>query len=163
MGKYYSTTGTSLTFTATADNASLTANGYIGISTNGAGNFCKVREAYIGGEATSSTPSAMCVRRHTTSAVTVTLKAPSPLFAGGSAATHRGFQTAGTQPVVALLATIEHVLNLGLNLFGGIVRWVAAPDEDIWVYGTAANTQEISISPVTGTGVASAHFVMEEM
>lgn len=164
MGIRYAAAAASLTFTAAADNAVLTANGHISASARTAnGNFCRMVEVYWGGEATSTTALAMAVRRHTTIGSTPTDRTPSPLNPASVASTWKWFQTASTQPTVAATATIEHVLSLGGNAFGGIVRWVAAPEEEIWVYSNAANTNELSLSPVTGTAVASGHLILEQL
>jgi hypothetical protein len=57
----------------------------------------------------------------------------------------------------------DHLLNLGFNAFGGIVRWNAAPGQEITVYGTAALIGEVSLSAFTGgtPGLLGAHVIYE--
>lgn len=164
MGTKYAAAAPNLTFTAAADNALLTANGHISVSarTSG-GNICRAQEVYWGGLATSTTALGMTVRRHTTIGNTPTDRTPSPLNPSSPASTFKWFQTASTQPTVSATATIEHVLDIGGNAFGGIVRWVAGPEEEIYIYSNAANTNEMSLSPQTGTAAASGHFIMEQL
>ena len=58
-----------------------------------------------------------------------------------------------------------HLLHLSLNFFGGIVRWVAAPGEELVGIGATASFGEISLSGFTGsgTGASSGHYILEEM
>lgn len=164
MGIKYSAGVSSIVFAATADNVAYTANGHLTVESRTANaDFCRIVEVYIGGEATSSVASAMAVRRATTAAATPTNRQPAPYNPSSQAAVFDFLITATTQPTPAVNTTVEHLLNLGMNLFGGIVRWVAAPDEEIWFYGTATNNNSIGLSPVTGAGTASAHYVVEEM
>jgi hypothetical protein len=57
----------------------------------------------------------------------------------------------------------DHLLNLSFNALGGIVRWVAAPGEEITVYGTAALIGEVSLSAFTGgtPGLMGVHLIYE--
>ena len=56
-----------------------------------------------------------------------------------------------------------HLLPLAYNAFGGIVRWVAAPGEEIGVLGNTASFGEVSLSAFTGgtPGLMSAHMIFE--
>ena|SRR5689334_17898907 len=58
-----------------------------------------------------------------------------------------------------------NLLNLSFNAFGGIVRWVAAPGEEISMYGQAASIGETSLSAYTGgtAGLMGAHMIFETM
>ena len=58
-----------------------------------------------------------------------------------------------------------NLLNLSFNAFGGIVRWVAAPGEEISMYGNAASIGETSLSAYTGgtAGLMGAHMIFETM
>jgi len=55
------------------------------------------------------------------------------------------------------------LLNLSFNAFGGIVRWVAAPEEVIDIVGNTASLGEVSLSAFTGgtTGLLGAHMIYE--
>ena len=165
-GPVYSSAVTSWTPTATADGSQLTASGYHALRSAAALDIVKITEISVEGEATSSTVNANALRRHTTNSTTPTNRTPAPLSittGGATAATAQGFITASTNPTVAALATVQHVLNLSYNAFGGFVRWVAYPGEEVYIAGTTANNSEISISTVTGTGVQSTHFIFEEV
>lgn len=165
MGALY-TAAVAFTPTATADNAALTANGHLSLRTAAALDAARVSEIFIGGESTSSTVNQFVIRRHTTNSGTPTSRSPAPTSVftqGNTASSAKFFITASIQPTVAATATIEHVLSLSMNTFGGIIRWVAAPGEEIWIAGNTANTSEMSLSTVTGTGAVSAHFVLENL
>jgi hypothetical protein len=72
---------------------------------------------------------------------------------------------AGTGPQASASATVPR-LNLSLNLFGGIIRWNAAPTQQITLVGNAASTGSFVLynnsTQGTGvTGVANAHIIYE--
>jgi hypothetical protein len=147
-----------------ADGAQVSTLNFHALRSAAATNFCRICEVYIGGEATSSTVDAFALRRHTTHSTGPTNLVPAPLNPASQAAVHQSFQAvATTLPTVAAIATIRHLLNLSLNAFGGIVRWYAAPGEEIWFFGVTANNDEISLSTTVGTGVVSSHFIVEEL
>jgi hypothetical protein len=56
-----------------------------------------------------------------------------------------------------------YLLTLGFNAFGGIVRWVAAPGEEIGVLGNTASLGEVSLSHgSSGTpGLMASHIIFE--
>ncbi|HEU0283143.1 MAG TPA: hypothetical protein VFQ99_05120 [Gallionella sp.] len=58
-----------------------------------------------------------------------------------------------------------HLLNLSFNAFGGVVRWLAAPGEEISIVGASANTGEVSLSAFTGgtVGALGSHIVYEPL
>jgi hypothetical protein len=57
----------------------------------------------------------------------------------------------------------DAAIMLGLNLFGGIVRWVAAPGAQYTILGTAAPLGETCWSALNGstTGTMSSHVIYE--
>lgn len=122
------------------------------------GRWCEV---FVGGEATSSTVNILKVARDSThggtlsGGVTSKLNPSSPT----NQATH--FCIATTKPQRGA----QHVLNLSLNAFGGIVRWVAAPGEELYIVANATNQGEMSLSGFTGsgTGQQSSHVIWEEL
>lgn len=162
MGIKYSSAVSSWTPTATTDGSQLTGSGYHALRTAAATDKAKVMEVGVQGEATSSTVNVMSVRRHTTASTTPTNRVPTPLNPYSQASVFQGFITASTNPTVAALATLQHLLNISLNAFGGLARWVAAPDEELHIVGTSANNNEVSLASQSGTGVVSSHFVVEE-
>ena len=111
----------------------------------------KVSEVYLGGEAASaSTVAAMAFGRVSTAANTVTGPIASVLtdiMSSGSLATTFpiGYTTwTTTGPSMAVTGVL---LRLSYNAYGGIVRWVSSPDQQITMTGTAAFT-----SPTQGVG-----------
>src|SRR5262245_10578634 len=117
---------------AHADAASALANNsYHAIRTTAA-STAKVVECYIGGEPSASTIKRMPLRRLSTNGATPTNQTPAALNPLSAAAVSQGYVAATTGPTIA---STQHLANLAINVFGGIVRWVAAPGEEI--YATA--------------------------
>src|SRR3990167_10163059 len=127
---------------AVADTANFTDNGYMGLMGGSTTQVLKVLEIYMGGQATSSSPSLMIFSRDSTVQAT-----PTALTTGQSnaaldpataalAAAQVAFTASTTKPQRS--ATLG-LLNLSYNAFGGIVRWVAAPGAEIGVLGNAAS------------------------
>jgi ABC-type molybdenum transport system ATPase subunit/photorepair protein PhrA len=54
---------------------------------------------------------------------------------------------------------------MGLNAFGGIKRWVAAPGAEWWILGNAASGGESLLSAFTGgtVGAISSHIEYEPL
>ena len=154
----------SWTPTAVANAATMTANGACFLQGSSATQRNLVSEVYMGGLAGASAPCQMMVARDSTVGVTaITLgtngsDAPLDVNSASTAAT-TGF-SATTMPQRS--ATLQ-LLNPAFNAFGGLVRWVAYPGEEISVYGTAINVGEISLSANTGgtPGLMSSHIVYE--
>jgi hypothetical protein len=156
------------TWTATVvGNAStMTANGacfLLGSSTL----FIRTYEVYLGGQATASAPMIMVLARDSTIAATsITLgtngsHAPLSVHSAALAAPATPGFSATTMPQ---RNAAFHLLQLSYNAFGGIVRWVAAPGEEITQYGVAVNVGEISLSAHTGSTASTAmssHIVYE--
>jgi hypothetical protein len=61
--------------------------------------------------------------------------------------------------------TTNATLNLALNMFGGIIRWNAAPTQQWWIVGNATTSGESilwnSSSAGGATGLANAHIIYE--
>jgi hypothetical protein len=169
----YSTNWTSLTMSANADTVAMTTQTYCAIGNNAsiapASAMLKVSEVYIGGEsASTSTPAAIVVARHSTIAVTPTnngtgvRQALTDATASAPVSTNvlNSFATAGTQPQRSATA---HLLHLSFNAYGGIVRWVASPDQSITLATVTQPLAELSISSLTAATapVTSGHFLYE--
>lgn len=162
----------SRTPTATADTANLvdsaTAVGYQCVVQGGSTTQrVNIIEIQLSGQAGASSPTLMLLGRDSTvgtgantrdtnqtdsnmDANTAALAAP--------AVTGNKFATNKPQRGVS-----DHLLNLSFNAFGGLVRWVAAPFEEITVYGTAALIGEVSLSAFTGgtPGLMGTHLIYE--
>lgn len=168
MGVRFSSSVISMVPEARADTSNMTDAKYIAIASNATTEFGRVLEVYEGGEATSSTVNIMSFGRDSTIGATLSFATiagfgPVTLDARSAVATQGvAFNTATTKPQRS--ATLGHLLTLSFNAFGGIVRWVAAPEEEINYYSNAASTNELSLSGFTGSGLGamSAHIISEE-
>lgn len=158
----YSMTWQTTTAVAVADTTAMTDAGYEGFLQGGSATMrLVVSEIYIGGEDTASTVNTIAVSRDSTVAATG--------LSGNKNAVLDGSNTApGTVAVYGNTSTTKpqrsatlHLLQLSMNSFGGIVRWVAAPGSEIAVVTATQPLGELSISHVTGTGKTSGHVIYE--
>lgn len=169
MAKWAFEVGT-WTPTAVADAANFTDSGYCAVQGGSSTQLVKIIEVYMGGQATSSSPSIMTLARDSTVGATLTaLASPNtigPLHASTAAlaAPVAGFIASTTKPQRSNAATLGR-LNLSYNAFGGIVRWVAPPDCEFWLLGNTASLGEVSLSAFTGgtPGLLGSHLVLEPM
>lgn len=147
--------------TAIATNVQATANNYHAIRCGAATAVVRLTEIYIGGEATSSTVNRMRYQRLSTNATAPTNIVPSPHNLASVAAVTGAYQTVGTtQPT---FSNTGSVLTLAFNSFGGIVRWVAYPGEEIYQNTATAPNAEAALASLSGAGVVSTNIVFEEM
>lgn len=145
---------------AHADSASsLANNSYQAIRGGAATHLGCVIEVFIGGEATSSTVNRMALRRLSTNATTPTDQTPAALNINSTAAVGQGYVAASTGPTIA---ATQHLLNLAFNAFGGIIRWVAAPGEEIYFGTTTAPNAQLCLDSISGTGVVSQDIKWED-
>lgn len=157
---------TTQTPTATADTTNLVDATYPFLLQGGSSTQrSNVLEIYLGGQAGSSAPTFMILSRDTTVAVTNsngTGQTDAPLDAA-TAALAAPVLTGNTNTTKPQRSATAHLLNLSFNAFGGIVRWVAAPGEEISVVGNTQPLGEVSLSAFTGgtTGLLGAHLIYE--
>lgn len=146
---------------AHADGASSLANAsYQAVRTTSASTISIV-EVMIGGEATTSTVNRMSLRRLSTNGSTPTDVAPGKNNPLSAAAVHQGYSAATTGGTIASTA---HLLNVAMNVFGGIYRWSVASWQDGFFAGAAtAPNGEIVLDSISGTGVVSTHMIAEEL
>lgn len=123
------------------------------------GSSLKVFEIYIAGEASSSSVSRFIVNRLT--------------VAPTGAATNGGVQALDPASITnaflatSLYATTQgtlsafNILTLGFNAFGGVVRWVAAPDSEV-IVGTQGAVAYLVCRSASGTSPVSGHILVEE-
>jgi hypothetical protein len=166
----YSFQYNSYTPVGVADAASFTTLTYQAIQGGSATQVNQVSEVYIGGQATSSAPTAMLLARDSTVGVTPTalstgVAANGPMDSASAAlgAPAVGFITAATQPLRSNSVTLSR-LNLSFNAFGGIVRWTAMdPGEYFKITGLSTLVGEVSLSAFNvGTpGLLGSHLVYE--
>lgn len=156
----YTTAAAGWTPVAHADAASsLANNSYHALRTTTASTL-RVTEVFIGGEATSSTVNRMSLRRLSTNASTPTDVTPAPLNPLSAPSVSQGYVAASTGPTIA---STGHLLNLAMNTFGGIVRWVAAPGQEIYATAQTAPNGQLCLDSISGTGVVSTHMIFEEL
>lgn len=151
---------------AVADAAAFTDNGYQGLMGGSTTQRINVIEVYMGGQAGASSPSLMILSRDSTVQAT-----PTALTTGQSNGAFDPATVALAAPQVAFTASTTKpqrsatlgLLNLSYNAFGGIVRWVAAPGEEIGMLGNTASLGEVSLSAYTGgtPGLTGSHIIYE--
>lgn len=156
------------TGTGTADNAQVTTSQYQSLAV-AASQLAQVQEIYIGGTATASAVQNMQFRRTGTAGTGGASALASPNSDGPLNTFAAAITTAPTaavayvtnQPIPSNTTTFAR-LNLAMNSFGGIVRWVAAPGEEWWLIGAGAN-QDTTLSNNTGSGssTVSSHIIYE--
>jgi hypothetical protein len=148
--------------TAVADTTNFTDTGYHAIQGGTSTQRINLLEVYMGGQAGASSPSIMIVGRDSTVGATLSV--------GRFAALDAATAALGTNPICFNTATTKpqrsstlSLLNLSFNAFGGIVRWVAAPGEEVGMLGNTASLGEVSLSAFTGgtPGLMGSHFIVE--
>jgi hypothetical protein len=158
---------TSWTPVAYADTVAMaTVASYHNILAGSATQRVNVIEVYEGGQATASNANWMVFARLSTITTTPALgaNAKNPVaLDSASAALAAPPTTVSSHATGGQRSSTLYLLNLSFNAFGGLVRWVAAPGEEINMTGTAATTGEMGLSAFTGsaTGLLGTHFVIE--
>lgn len=146
---------------AHADAASALANNsYQGLRAGAATSLARIVEMFIGGEATSSTVNRMALRRISTNAGTPTDQVPAALNIYSVASIPQGYVAATTGPTIA---STQHLANLAFNAFGGLIRWVAAPGEEIYIGTATQPNAEVVLDSISGTGVVSQDIKFEQL
>ena len=157
---------TNWTPTATTDTSALPAS-YQAIkgATSTARN--EVIEVYMAGlVASTSSPTFMQLAYSSTLGITPTaLAAPAhdgPLDPAAVTGATVTYTTAATGPQRAATTTLPR-LNLGINAWGGIVRWVAANREEFIISGNAVSGGEAVLSAYLGgtVGALESHIIYE--
>ncbi len=155
--------------TATADATNLVDDTYFGIILGGSSTQrINIQEVYLGGQAAASAPTIMVLGRDSTVGATVVAgtelrdAALDPATAALAAPPVTGRATT-TKPQRS--ASLGHLLNLSFNAFGGIVRWLAAPGEEVSLVGNTASLGELSLSAFTGgtPGLMGGHIIYETL
>jgi hypothetical protein len=158
------------TFTpvAVADTTNFTDAGYMALQGGSSTQRIDISEVSISGQAAASAPSLLVLSRDSTVGATLT-----SLSAGNSNAALDPASAALAAPPVGFVASTTKpqrsatlgLLNLSLNAFGGIYRWVANQGSEIKMLGNAASFGEVSLSHYTGgtPGLIGAHIIYEPM
>jgi hypothetical protein len=160
---------TSWTPTATADAATLVNATFMAVQGGTTTALVNLLEVLINGQATTSAPTFLQIAFDSTVMATPTaLAAPAgdgpmnPATAALTAATVTA-TSAGTSPKRSN-STTSGRLELGLNAFGGIMKWNPyTPDMTLGILGNSTVTGEVSLSAYTGgtVGPISAHIIYE--
>jgi len=153
----------------TADTSAL-ASGSIFMALRGGSTtqYVKVKEFMLSGFAAASTISLLNFARSSTIATTPTaLAAPAsdgPMDATTAvlAAPTVSFTVASTGPQRSAVTTSGKI-NLGMNLFGGILKYNAGPGQEFTVIGNTGILSEAFLSAFTGSasGAMSADIIYE--
>lgn len=113
----------------------------------------RVLELIMGGEATASAVNRIFVQRAGTS-ITGNAAITPEKFNSRSPAAAGTYGSTGTQALVGNPLTV-----FAINAFGGFVRWVAAPGEELYY----VNSEVISIRSNSGVSVFSSTGIFEEL
>lgn len=159
---------TTMTATATADATNLVDATYPFLFQGGTSTQrTNVLELFCGGQAGASTPTIMLLSRDSTVAVTNSNGSGQTDAAmdAATAALAAPVLTGNTNTTKPQRSSTLHLLNLSYNAFGGVVRWVAAPGEEISLIGNTASLGEISFSAFTGgtPGLSGYHGIYETL
>lgn len=164
----WNSVNTSWTPTVVADTTNFTSNGIHAIQGGAATQRMNILEVYEGGQATASNANWIVLARDSTFAAgTVTAgtngKAPVALDPASAALTNPPITYCAVTTTQGQRSATLYLANLSFNAFGGIVRWVAAPGEEIGMLGVSASFGETSLSAFTGsaTGLMGSHFIIE--
>lgn len=160
-----------ITPTATADTTNLVDSTYPFALQGASGTQrTNVIELYMGGQAGASSPTFMVLGRDSqiaTGSLTSDTNLLDQALDGATAALAAPVATfnkaATNKPQRS--ASLGGLLNLSFNAFGGIVRWVAAPGEEISMVGNTASLGELSLSAFTGgtAGLLGGHAIYETL
>lgn len=158
---------TSWTPAATADTIAHANDTYMALKGAATTSRNEVIEVYMAGMVSStSSPTFMQLAYSSTLGITPTTLATTstdgpldPASVTGATVTYRA---AGTGPLRAATVTLPR-LNLGINAWGGIVRWVASHREEFIITGNAVSGGEGVLSAFTGgtPGALSSHIIYE--
>ncbi len=114
----------------------------------------RILEILIGGEATASAVNRVLIQISTGGATPTNVTMEK--FNSRSPAATTLFRSAWTtQPTLSGSA----IITLAFNAFGGVVRWVAAPGEEIYL----VNGEQLSCRSGSGTSTVSSTVVVEEL
>jgi hypothetical protein len=113
----------------------------------------RILEIIIGGEAAASAVNRPAVQRAGTSITGNSALTPEK-FNSRSPAAAGTYGKAGTQALAG-----NPMLILAFNAFGGFIRWVAAPGEELYF----VNSEVISLRSLLGTSTVSATIIFEEL
>ena len=168
--RVFTTGGSTMIWTASAQGSAAASLCFMGLKGGATTQIIDVLEVMISGMATASTVAAMMLAYSSALGTTPTALAapgsdgPSVVNATALASVTVPYIAAATGPIPSASVTLPK-LNLGLNLFGGIVRWNAAPTQQWTQIGNALSGGESVLwnSSTHGgsSGLANAHLLYE--
>lgn len=158
-------------FTAQATNTALTSSTYMAIQGGSSTQIVDILEIMLSGFATVGTVAGFTFGPCSTPTTPTALASPNsdgPMNQNATAlvagSTVIPFVAAATGPSASNAATVAK-LNLGMNAFGGIIRWNAAPTQQYTLIGNASTTGvAVLFNSSTGGGSsasANAHIMYE--
>ncbi|HVJ31670.1 MAG TPA: hypothetical protein VND94_01030 [Terriglobia bacterium] len=130
---------------AVADTTNFTDSGYVALQGGSSTQKLTLLEVFLEGMASASSPmQGVLARDSTVGATSLTGVSNSPLdpATAALAAPPVPFSQSTTKPQ----RSTSYLLPLAFNAFGGILRWIAAPGEEIMTVGNTASNGEISVS-----------------
>lgn len=156
-----------VSFTAQALGSAVAANSTFSMNpVTSATQIVDVDEILISGMASASTlGSFLGVQMSTIAATPTALSNPNsdgPMQQNATPVIQSTYITATTQGTPSSSATAPHI-NLGINTFGGIIRWNAAPTQQYTCVGNASpgGIMIVNQSGVGATTTANAHIIYE--
>ena len=159
--------------TATADTSTLSSATYMGIQGGSSTQLVNILEILINGQATTSAPTMLQLARDSTVCASTGLGVLAAPNSCGPMHPSTAALAAPTSPNVAVATAPQRSavttygrLELGLNAFGGIMKWNPyTPDMAFSILGNTASLGECSLSSYTGgsVGNVSAHIIFEPL
>src|SRR5690242_4751323 len=138
MGQKIAATFASWTPVATADTTNLANSTYQGLQGGVSTQRSTIKEVFLGGVATASAPTLMVLARDSQVGATPTKSAAHKIAVIDSSAVLIANPPVAFDLTVTTLpqrSSTLGLLSLGFNAFGGIIRWVGAPGEEITMIG----------------------------
>jgi len=164
---------TSWTPTATADATNLANSTYMALQGGSTTQLINVLEVLINGQATTSAPTFLQFARDSTVCASTGLGVLTAPAGDGPMHPSTAALAAPPSPNTAVAtapqrsnSTAQGRLELGLNAFGGIMKWNPyTPDMAFSILGNTASLGEASLSAYTGgtVGAISAHIIYEPL
>ena len=157
-----------LTPTATADATDLVDDTFFGVI-QGGGTLQRnhISEVMLGGQAGASSPMIIVGGMNSQAATSIVLGISEDAPLDGATAALAAPAAVGVSATIQpqRSATLGHVLQLSFNGFGGVIRWLAAPGEEVGITGLLTNTGSFSLSAFTGgtVGLMSSHIIYESL
>lgn len=155
---------------AVADALAFTDGGHMTLQGGSATQRIDIYEVMLSGMAAASAPTPMLLARDSIAGATLTALAspnsngPLDPSTAALAAPQVGFIASTTKPNRSNSVSLPK-MSMGLNAFGGIIRWNASPGSEMRMLGNAAANGEVSLSSFTGgtPGLLDAHVLYEPL